>query len=149
MTLCTAMSDYRLAISLCDLQLQMHWRPCIVLYCIVLYCIVLSLVHVLFCNTCIISPFNRFFFNSHDLIVESLYFISIYIRVNSRELRRVVDEAIESAEVKPNMIRFFRGAMFNMVSLSNVYQNLSLSLFFSQSNFISKISERLHIAETL
>jgi hypothetical protein len=36
--------------------------------------------------------------------------------VNSRELRRVVDEAIDSAEVKPNMIRFFRGAMFNMVS---------------------------------
>jgi hypothetical protein len=29
--------------------------------------------------------------------------------VNSRELRRVVDEAIDT-------VRFFRGAMFNMVS---------------------------------
>jgi len=36
-------------------------------------------------------------------------------KVNSRELRRVVDDAIESAEVKPNTVRFFRGAMFNMV----------------------------------
>ena len=39
-----------------------------------------------------------------------------WFRVNSRELRRVVDEAIENAELKPNLIRFFRGAMFNMVS---------------------------------
>lgn len=37
-------------------------------------------------------------------------------RVNSRELRRVIDEAIDNAEVKPSIIRFFRGAMFNMVS---------------------------------
>jgi hypothetical protein len=37
-------------------------------------------------------------------------------KVNSRELRRVVDEAIENAQVKPNIVRFFRGAMFNMVS---------------------------------
>ena len=40
---------------------------------------------------------------------------SIIRRVNSRELRRVVEDAIENAEVKPNVIRFFRGAMFNMV----------------------------------
>jgi len=39
-------------------------------------------------------------------------------KVNSRELRRVVDDAIDNAEVKPNTIRFFRGAMFNMVRLS-------------------------------
>ena len=38
--------------------------------------------------------------------------------MNSRELRRVVDEAIENADVKPNTVRFFRGAMFNMVSKS-------------------------------
>jgi len=42
-------------------------------------------------------------------------------KVNSRELRRVVDEAIDSAEVKPNMILFFRGAMFNISTLH--YQN--------------------------
>lgn len=39
-------------------------------------------------------------------------------KVNSRELRRVVDEAIENAEVKPNTIRFFRGAMFNMINIA-------------------------------
>lgn len=39
-------------------------------------------------------------------------------RVNSRELRRVVEEAIEEAEVKPNTIRFFRGAMFNMINIA-------------------------------
>jgi hypothetical protein len=39
-------------------------------------------------------------------------------KVNSRELRRVVDEAIDNAEVKPNMIRFFRGAMFNMINIA-------------------------------
>ena len=36
-------------------------------------------------------------------------------RVNSREVRRVVEEIINESEVKPNTIRFFRGAMFNMV----------------------------------
>jgi hypothetical protein len=36
--------------------------------------------------------------------------------VNSRELRRVVDEAIDNSDVKPSTVRFFRGAMFNMVS---------------------------------
>ena len=40
----------------------------------------------------------------------------IFSRVNSRELRRVIDAAIDDSEVKPNTIRFFRGAMFNMVS---------------------------------
>lgn len=35
--------------------------------------------------------------------------------VNSRELRKVVEDVIEKADVKPNTIRFFRGAMFNMV----------------------------------
>jgi len=39
-------------------------------------------------------------------------------RVNSRELRRVVEQAIEDAEVKPNTIRFFRGAMFNMINIA-------------------------------
>jgi hypothetical protein len=36
-------------------------------------------------------------------------------RVNSREVRRVVEEIINESEVKPDTIRFFRGAMFNMV----------------------------------
>lgn len=39
-------------------------------------------------------------------------------RVNSREVRRVVEEIIDESEVKPSTIRFFRGAMFNMVSKS-------------------------------
>mmetsp|Transcript_4956 Transcript_4956/g.9453 ORF Transcript_4956/g.9453 Transcript_4956/m.9453 type:complete len:348 (+) Transcript_4956:107-1150(+) len=39
-------------------------------------------------------------------------------KVNSRELRRVVDEAIENAKVKPNIVRFFRGAMFNMINIA-------------------------------
>lgn len=56
------------------------------------------------------------------VIVYAIYHSSPHIgscflyRVNSRELRRVVDEAIDNAEVKPSTIRFFRGAMFNMVS---------------------------------
>ena len=40
------------------------------------------------------------------------------IRVNSKELRRVVEEAIEEADVKPNIVRFFRGAMFNMINIA-------------------------------
>eukprot|EP00591_Stephanopyxis_turris_P001857 CAMPEP_0195519342 /NCGR_PEP_ID=MMETSP0794_2-20130614/14588_1 /TAXON_ID=515487 /ORGANISM="Stephanopyxis turris, Strain CCMP 815" /LENGTH=298 /DNA_ID=CAMNT_0040648473 /DNA_START=350 /DNA_END=1246 /DNA_ORIENTATION=+ len=39
-------------------------------------------------------------------------------RVNSRELRRVVEEAIDKADVKPSTIRFFRGAMFNMINIA-------------------------------
>lgn len=39
-------------------------------------------------------------------------------RVNSRELRRVIEEAIENAEVKPTHIRFFRGSMFNMMNIA-------------------------------
>jgi len=39
-------------------------------------------------------------------------------KVNSRELRRVIEGAIEDAEVKPNIIRFFRGAMFNMINIA-------------------------------
>ena len=38
-------------------------------------------------------------------------------RVNSREVRKVVEEIIDESEVKPSTIRFFRGAMFNMVSI--------------------------------
>lgn len=36
-------------------------------------------------------------------------------QVNSRELRKVVEQVMDDAEVKPTTIRFFRGAMFNMV----------------------------------
>jgi len=58
-------------------------------------------------------------------------------KVNSRELRRVVDDAIESAEVKPNTVRFFRGAMFNMVrSIMRVFnvQLFSVQSMHSNSN---------------
>jgi len=39
-------------------------------------------------------------------------------RVNSRELRQVVEDAIEKSVVKPSTIRFFRGAMFNMINIA-------------------------------
>lgn len=39
-------------------------------------------------------------------------------RVNSRELRAVIEKAIEEADVKPGTIRFFRGAMFNMINIA-------------------------------
>jgi RNA-binding protein Tab2/Atab2 len=39
-------------------------------------------------------------------------------QVNSKTVRQVVDDLIEIAEVKPNVIRFFRGAMFNMIQIA-------------------------------
>jgi len=39
-------------------------------------------------------------------------------KVNSREVRRVVEEIIDESEVKPSTIRFFRGAMFNMINVA-------------------------------
>lgn len=39
-------------------------------------------------------------------------------RVNSREVRRIVETTIEESEVKPTTIRFFRGAMFNMINIA-------------------------------
>ena len=39
-------------------------------------------------------------------------------QVNSRELRRVVEEVIDQSDVKPQTIRFFRGAMFNMINIA-------------------------------
>lgn len=41
-------------------------------------------------------------------------------KVNSREVRRVVEEIIDESEVKPSTIRFFRGAMFNMVGNEHI-----------------------------
>jgi hypothetical protein len=38
--------------------------------------------------------------------------------VNSRELRKVVEQVMEDATVKPSTIRFFRGAMFNMINIA-------------------------------
>ena len=38
--------------------------------------------------------------------------------VNSRNLRRVVEEVVEAAPVRPRVIRFFRGQMFNMISIA-------------------------------
>jgi hypothetical protein len=39
-------------------------------------------------------------------------------QVNSKEVRRVVEEAIDESDVKPQTIRFFRGAMFNMINIA-------------------------------
>lgn len=39
-------------------------------------------------------------------------------QVNSKTLRQVVDELIDKSETKPNLIRFFRGAMFNMIQIA-------------------------------
>lgn len=39
-------------------------------------------------------------------------------RVNSRELRRVVEDAMDNSQVKPSTIRFFRGTMFNMINIA-------------------------------
>lgn len=39
-------------------------------------------------------------------------------KVNSREVRRVVEEIINESEVKPKTVRFFRGAMFNMINIA-------------------------------
>ena len=39
-------------------------------------------------------------------------------QVNSKTVRQVVDNLMEMAEVKPNIIRFFRGAMFNMLNIA-------------------------------
>ncbi|KAL3826265.1 hypothetical protein ACHAXA_006293, partial [Cyclostephanos tholiformis] len=39
-------------------------------------------------------------------------------KVNSREVRRVVEEIINDSDVKPDTIRFFRGAMFNMINIA-------------------------------
>lgn len=39
-------------------------------------------------------------------------------RVNSRELRRIVENTIDNSSVKPTAIRFFRGAMFNMINIA-------------------------------
>ena len=39
-------------------------------------------------------------------------------QVNSKTLRKVVDDLIEEVDVKPTIIRFFRGAMFNMISIA-------------------------------
>jgi len=39
-------------------------------------------------------------------------------QVNSKTVRQVVDDLMEEADVKPNTIRFFRGAMFNMLNIA-------------------------------
>jgi len=39
-------------------------------------------------------------------------------KVNSREVRRVVEDIIGESEVKPGTIRFFRGSMFNMINIA-------------------------------
>jgi len=38
--------------------------------------------------------------------------------VNSRELRKLVEQEMDSSPVKPTIIRFFRGAMFNMINIA-------------------------------
>jgi hypothetical protein len=39
-------------------------------------------------------------------------------QVNSKELRKVVEDLMEEMDVKPAIIRFFRGAMFNMINIA-------------------------------
>ena len=39
-------------------------------------------------------------------------------QVNSKELRSTVEELLEQSDVKPNTIRYFRGAMFNMIKIA-------------------------------
>jgi len=39
-------------------------------------------------------------------------------QVNSKTLRQVVDDLMETCDTKPNTIRFFRGAMFNMINIA-------------------------------
>lgn len=39
-------------------------------------------------------------------------------QVNSKELRNVVESIIDQVETKPDTIRFFRGAMFNMINIA-------------------------------
>jgi hypothetical protein len=46
--------------------------------------------------------------------------------VNSRELRKVVEGVMEMADVKPSTIRFFRGAMFNMVCFPSCYFSIRI-----------------------
>lgn len=39
-------------------------------------------------------------------------------QVNSKTVRQVVEDLMERTSVKPNTIRFFRGAMFNMINIA-------------------------------
>jgi len=39
-------------------------------------------------------------------------------QVNSKEVRRVVEQVIDESDIKPQTIRFFRGAMFNMINIA-------------------------------
>lgn len=39
-------------------------------------------------------------------------------QVNSKELRKTIEDLIEESDVKPNTVRFFRGAMFNMLNIA-------------------------------
>jgi len=39
-------------------------------------------------------------------------------QVNSRALRATVEELMDKADVKPSTVRFFRGAMFNMINIA-------------------------------
>lgn len=64
-------------------------------------------------------------------------------KVNSREVRRVVEEIIDESEVKPSTIRFFRGAMFNMVGNENIlhkFENLLQN--YVRSNHVSPFTDQ-------
>jgi hypothetical protein len=39
-------------------------------------------------------------------------------QVNSKELRKTVEDLMDEADVKPSTVRFFRGAMFNMINIA-------------------------------
>lgn len=64
-------------------------------------------------------------------------------KVNSREVRRVVEEIIDESEVKPSTIRFFRGAMFNMVGNENILHNFeNLLQNYVRSNHVSPFTDQ-------
>ena len=67
--------------------------------------------------------------------------------MNSREVRRVVEDVINESEVKPSTIRFFRGAMFNMVSGLFLLKIVSLESTPCSLIFIVLIKINIALAE--
>lgn len=66
-------------------------------------------------------------------------------QVNSKTLRQIVDDLIEEADTKPNTIRFFRGAMFNMIQIA--LQELPVTSKPSRCTFaLASWLEELHVS---
>lgn len=60
-----------------------------------------------------------------DLLTHS--YIIIGNLVNSRNLRKVIEDVIEESPVRPKTIRFFRNQMFNMINIGSYLFTLSLT----------------------